>query len=319
MRKFVLVLTVFVLANLPLMALVLALPDCCNPSIWPAHKFNVWGAVGWREDDFNWTTRNPPETPNVISKLKWSDLRMVQFTGGARYICKNYVARFRGDYARIYTGQNKDLDYFDDGQGTRFLFSESKNKSNRGYVFDLSPGVGYQLTSNGGRCIVTPMGGWSYREQHLHMTNGNQVINVFDPTNVGHFPGLNSKYTTRWMGGWLGLDFETKVECNAWLFGGVEYHWLRYHAKGIWNLRPDMPYFRHRANAQGYILNLGFSWECIPNFTMGMIGDIKFFRTSGGEDTSHVVTPDGEFSVDGRLTRVHWHSISFAGFLGYRF
>ena len=329
MRKFVLILTLLLLATkMSLMAYVNALPECCSYSWWPAHKLSFYGAAGWREDDINWSVRNPKFFfPKVISKLKWKNLRMVQISGGVRYVCRNYVARLKGEFAWTYHGKNRDLDFLDLGEGDDILISKSKNESNRGWVYEISPGVGYQLTSNGGRCIVTPMGGWSFHSQELRITDGHQKFNKFNPLAVGRFKKLNSTYVTRWFGGWLGADFETKVECNAWFFGGFEYHWMRYRAIGHWNLRKDMRDFRHFANAQGYIAHLGFSWECIPNLTFGFMGDYKFFRTTvGDEKISFKKSKDDDLDGSkkrrravGTLERLHWHSISASAVIGYRF
>jgi hypothetical protein len=333
-----------------LSAFVNALPDCCGYSYWPPKTFNYYIAAGWREDDFNWTVKNSRKSkrwPEVISRVKWKNLGMYQLSGGFRYICRKYVARFHGDIGWVYNGRNKDLDFLEtfgsssssssnssssdgsssssSGSGRKIIISKSSNKSDHGYAYDLVPGVGYQLTSNGGRCIVTPMAGGSYRGQKLHIEKGKQKINLFNPQHIGHIKDLHSTYITRWWGGWVGAEFETKVECNAWLFGGFQWHWLRYRAKGHWNLRKDMESFRHQANAQGYVADLGFSWECIPNFTVGFRGDYKFFHTDTGKEISRFKVFDQPLGksrhirVKGTLRRAHWHIISVSAFLGYRF
>src|SRR5215213_5633347 len=108
-------------------------------------------------------------------------------------------------------------------------------------------GVGYRVTSTCGRFTATPLAGYSWQGQNLHIYDGRQIIDLFN-NDIGRLRGLNSHYDARWYGPWVGLDFNTRVECCAYLFGSFEWHFTTYRGKGYWNLRDDLGPFRHHAN-----------------------------------------------------------------------
>ncbi len=73
---------------------------------------------------------------------------------------------------------------------------------------------------------MTPLLGYSYHEQNLNITDGNQTI-----PDSGSFPGLNSSYDTEWQGPWIGFDLRFKareIKTFAHRFETYftyEYHW----------------------------------------------------------------------------------------------
>lgn len=308
MRKFLMMLTTFILGNLSLMGASWPSP------LWPA-DLDVDIGFGYREDDFTWEIAGPDGIPNVLSKLHWTDLKIAEVKGTFRYTsCTNYVFRFDGDYGHIYAGHNTDSDFLGDDQTLEF--SHISSHAGRGFVYDLSAGVGYQFTSTGGRMTITPLLGYANQGQHLHIFRGVQRVIFFDP---GPIPGLNSTYKTRWYGPWLGFDFNVRVECNAYLFGGFDWHFYRYRARGHWNLRTDIGDFKHKANGQGYGANLGFCWDCLPCVTLGIVGTYRNYRARTGDDTTPVFVDGLTIDVVTKLKKVHWHSYAVTGLLMWSF
>lgn len=321
MRKLVLVLAVFISAHLPLKAL----QDCCRCPTWPK-AFNFTLGTGFRQDSLNWRVKIPDVSgsPFIRSALHWNNVRMAQVYGDASYTsCRNYTIKVSGDYAQVYHGRNKDLDYFITGSGCgqdKVLFSETKANAGKGHAFDASGAVGYRWTSSGGRAIITPLIGWSHHQQYFTMYDGNQIVDLINDQ-IGPFRGLDSHYKTRWYGPWIGADFDVRVECCTNLFGSFEYHYNKYRGAGHWNLRDDFAGdFRHRAWGHGIIARLGTSWDICPNWTLGIMGNYVRYRTGTGADITPVLTEGGVVvHVRNKLSIVKWHSFSIMGIVVWRF
>ncbi len=288
---------------------------------WPS-GLNVDFGAGFRKDKFEWGIAGQIEdpngdivnSPNVLSELKWKDLRMAQIGGNISYVsCRNYVLRFDGQYGTIYHGKVTDHDY--SGDGRTGLFSLSHNKADKGHVYDLSFSTGYRVTSTCARFIATPLIGYSQHAQYLRITDGHQIF----PMNE-RISGLDSRYTTRWYGPWLGVDFEARVERCAYIFGGIEYHLLAYRGHGEWNLRPDIGRFNHKAYGQGYLATLGGKWEIFTNWAIGLMGNYRMFRTRHGREHNILHDPiDGPISITSRFNGAQWHTYSVSGTVSWRY
>lgn len=331
MRKFVFLIATFLAANCSLSAL----QPCCKLPTWPpTWDFELGG--GFRQDELHWSITSPKKFgfPRIESDLHWRDLRMWQLYGSATYVsCQNYAVKIYGDWGHIYQGENRDDDFVvtrkdhmhssghSSGPGKeKFLFSRSFADAGKGHVWDASAAIGYKFTSSGGRCTIIPYAGFSNHEQHLHMFNGKQVVDVLTPDHVGPINGLNSTYNTRWYGPWGGADFDVRLECNAYFFGGMEWHYAKYRAQGNWNLRQDIAGdFHHRADGHGWVARVGAGWEFFPNWLISVLVDYKSFRTQSGDDRTPIRTAHGIVDVETRLRQVKWHSYSINGLLVYRF
>lgn len=291
----------------------------CQHSPWPS-PVNIYAGGGYRQDRFKWSIAGPdPEnTPNTLSELQWKNLKIAQLGVNASYTsCTNYVVRIDASYGRIYHGKWRDADYLGDDKTD--LFSFAHGKAGRGHVYDLSGAVGYRFTSTCRRFIAVPLIGYSQYAQYLHMYAGNQDFDLFNG-DTGAITGLNSTYTTRWFGPWAGIDFNARVERCAYLFGSVQWHMLTYRGHGRWNLRPDIGPFYHKAYGYGYLGTLGGNWEIWNNWSIGLVGSYRMFRTKHGNEDVRVVLPDG-FSFNGR-TRFNgaiWHSWSASAIVAWRF
>ena len=181
MRKFILSLSIGVLTSTGLMA-----GPCCNgrscempgaSSKWPS-SVNLDVGVGYRRDKFHWSIGGIGGVPNVLSELKWKHLNSVQVEGYGSYVsCRNYAIRVSGNYGEIYHGRNTDTDFL--GNDETIPFSISNNNAGKGRLYDVDAGVGYRVTSTCGRFVATPLAGWSYHGQDLHLYDGEQVFDLF--------------------------------------------------------------------------------------------------------------------------------------------
>ena len=295
----------------------------CEHSPWPS-SFNIDVGGGFRKDKFKWSkggqaVANPDGSLppyGIRSNLNWKDLRIAQFGGTAEYVsCRNYAVRIEASYGRIYHGKNIDSDYFViDDESTKFAVAESK--AGKGHVYDLSAAVGYRITSTCRRFVATPLIGYSQYAQYLHMYDGSMRLDLSE-NKLGPFPGLNSTYTTRWFGPWIGLDFTTRVERCAYLFGSFQWHMLTYRGHGRWNLRHDIGPFNHKAYGYGYLATLGGKWEIWNNWSLGIVGSYRMFRTKHGHVRVKLL-PEDVLGYE-RFNGAIWHSFSASAIVAWRF
>jgi len=267
--------------------------------------------IGHRTDNLRWDiagispiSNNPV---NVLSELKWQDLRIIQ----ARLKAKGYVARpiyLKGSlgFGTIYSGSNQDSDF--NGNDRTIEFSRSNNNAGSGSVMDISAAVGYRndylVTSSGSG--IMPVIGYSYHRQNLRLTDGFQTI-----PSTGPFSGLDSTYEAVWHGPWAGVDLAYKRESLA-LLGSLEYHFINsYNADANWNLRTDLAHpvsFRHEANGSGVVASAGLNYRISERLSVTGTFDIQRWKTDPGTDTTFF--PDGTSSAT-RLNEVVWDSYDF--------
>lgn len=271
----------------------------------PSLTFNT--GAGWRQDNFNFSIAGPGNDPNVLSEVQWKSLRMYAVNGAARYVSTHhYVIQISGECAKIYHGANRDSDYlFDHKEGE---FSRIHSDAGRGHVYDLNAAVGYQVMSTGRRALVTILAGYSYDQQYLKMYDGHQRIGLLMPE--GSFPGLDSSYTARWYGPWIGIDTSTRVECNAELYASFSWHMPQFRAHGDWNLRDDLiDGFEQSANAFGYDAMVGFSWDWTERWGVGIVGKYKLLHAKSGSDRIKILLDDELIKVHTKLNSARWESI----------
>lgn len=293
------------------------LPKPCARAPWPS-PFVTYGTVSFRHDKFKWSIPGANNFPNTLSEIQWRDLRMVQYGLFAEYTsCANYTVRLEGDYGHIYHGRYSDADYL--GNDKTYPFSISRGNGGKGYVYDASAAMGYRFTSTCKRFVANPLVGYSQHAQYLHMYDGFQAFS-FNFLEIGPIPGLNNTYTTRWFGPWFGLDFEARIERCASIFGVFKWHMLTYRGHGHWNLRTDISPFNHRAYGYGYEGTLGTTWEIWGNWSIGLAGSYRMFRTKHGHESITLYFPGGfALPITATFSGAIWHSYSISGLISWRY
>ena len=137
---------------------------------------------------------------------------------------------------------------------------------------------------------------------------------------IGAIDGLMSHYKTRWFGPWVGIDFTAQVERCAYLFGSLQWHMLEYRGHGDWNLRTDIGPFDHKAYGYGYLIMLGTKWEIWNDWSIGLMGSYRMFRTKGGHEILEIIPQvQAPFKVKTPFSGAVWHSFSASGIISYRF
>ena len=277
---------------------------------------------GKREDDFSWNIAGDSqgENPDILSELTWNDLKMKQVSGRAKAtFVGNYVVDLFGAYADIYSGSNQDSDYF--GDGRTLEFSRSNNKSEDGEAMDLSGGFGYQfivpvlpdvLALDAFDAVL--LGGYSYHEQNLIITDGQQTI-----PSSGPLPSeLHSNYWAEWEGPWFGLELlGNKKKLKGSL--RFEYHWADYYGSANWNLRTDFAHpksFEHIADGAGFLFDLGLGYQLTKSWSLDFNHIFQNWETTDGIDRTFF--NDGTI-IETRLNEVNWTSYAMNLGVTYKF
>jgi hypothetical protein len=279
--------------------------------------------VGYRSDDVNFNISGDinGNNPNILSELLWTNLRILQKKISVEHRGNKAVLIASISEGSISSGSNQDSDYL--GDNRTLEFSRSYNNSSGDGVVDREIAFGYQFDFHDPRskdiAYIVPMMGYSYHEQNLRMTNGNDVVQLFPNLILQPFPGLNSTYQTEWEGRWVGakLWFKT-VAGRDTLSLFFKHHWPDFSAEANWNLRPDFAHpksFEHQA--RGFGNELLIEWVENTTQTMAFKMGLHFqkWRTDPGIDI--VYFSDGTVAAT-RLNRVEWKSTAFSIGLEFR-
>lgn len=280
---------------------------------------------GYREDSLDWNIAGPDGYPDVLSELKWKDLRMWQVSGEFDItLPNNLYFSLEGDYAGIVYGKNRDSDYL--GNNRTYEFLRSYADANDGEAFDVSGSIGYMMPIFCESLFDTlefcPQIGYAYKEQRLSMKNGFLALNPYGDF-IGPFDGLDTKYYASWFGPWIGFDLGYQFTCSLNLYAGFQYHIARYNGRGHWNLRVDFDKdFEHYGWAHGLYGKLGAEyaiWDC---WAVGVLTSYQHYYLRHGHDKMYFKEPlddKGNKVSSTRLNRVNWNSFRVEGYISYTF
>ena len=278
---------------------------------------------GYRSGELDWNIAAPSGNPDVLSELEWKELEIFQteaqgqvWFGSANWPNLSLCIKGSAAYGWIVNGKNRDSDYAGDDRTQEF--SRSENNGDGGNLLDLSIAAGPQVKLWQGKLAMALLAGWSYHEQNLEISDGQQTIAI-NPDALGPIPGLDSSYDTKWWGPWLGTDLNWHLSERTTLRGAFAWHFADYEAKANWNLRENLAHpvsFRHYANGRGLTLGLGLEYQLSSVWLLGLSYDYQNWQTDDGDSYSYAA--DGS-SGRTRLNEVNWCSQSILLNLGYRF
>jgi len=290
-----------------------------------AELFNTMEAglhAGFRLDQYDWNIAGSPagQNPNVLSELDWDDLEIWQLgingklgigTGTAAYL--PYIIGSI-DYGWITDGSVRDSDY--GGDNRTMEYSRSLSVTEDDSTLDFSIGFGLEKKFRQDLLTLGILGGYSYHEQNLRITNGVQVI-----PNYGPFPGLNSTYASKWYGPFAGINFELQPKPHFSLYGSVEYHWSDYEAEADWNLIDLFAHpvsFRHESEeADGVVITLGGSYQFRSSWTLDLAYIYRDYTASDGIEVTFWA--DGSPPTPTKFNEANWQSSAINLGLTYRF
>ena len=277
---------------------------------------------GIRKDDFTWTLS--ADTADIAMETAWSNLSIWQLAAkGDVEFANHYVLDGSVAYGLIFNGDNRESEYLADGRAFEFLRIEAESQD--GNTVDLSSGFGYRhhIRLNNGffelsHFSVMPLIGYSYHEQNLETTEGDQVVDVNNFYGLGPFSGLSNEYKARWQGPWVGLELAGQTNKLFSAFR-MEYHWADYYAQGDFSLRTDLQHpksFEHNSEGNGLLFNYQVNYELSKNWDVSFNARIQDWEATGGTDT--LFRANGT-TMESRINQIDWESQAFMMGTTYHF
>lgn len=285
-------------------------------------SYEVDFQTGYRHDQLSWDIGVPGGTPDILSELQWKNLQSLNVEGKLKMLTDDgFYARVNADYGITLSGTNQDSDYH--GNNRTEEYSRSIADAKGGHVYDVSGAFGRQFVLKE-RLNWMPLVGYSFHEQYLKMKNGTLLIYIYDPEIIGHIDGLNSSYTARWHGPYLGFDMNFKATCNLQLLATFEYHFAFFKGLGNWNLREDFfKDFEHTAKGRGIVLSLGALYQINQRLSVGAVVNYESFKATKGRDRTFLLIEQDNQLIpivyDSHFNRVRWTAISALLSLNYSF
>jgi len=278
--------------------------------------------AGYRHDQIDWNIAGYTgdlQYVNILSELDWDDLDIWQLGGTGKLSVGSGTAPFltyiRGslDYGWITDGSVRDSDY--DGNDRSMESYRSISATEDDDVLDVSLGLGFEKKFWQDRLTLGFLGGYSYHEQNLRLTNGMQVIPEDEP-----LAGLNSTYQSKWYGPFGGIDIELHPFSRFSLLAAVEYHWSDYEGEADWNLRDDLAHpvsFRHESdNGEGLVGILRGVFLLSNDWALDLAFVYRDFSASDGIDLTYLAS--GTVIVT-KFNEANWHSSAVNAGLTFTF
>ncbi len=261
--------------------------------------------VGIRRGDFNWSIGELDKSVDVVSELRWNDIKAVDLCveGRLPYAGGKSVG-FELHYAPIFEGMVTDSDFLLSGK--RAEFSHTESDADKGYLLDLTLKSDNYFPLLGNSLIANFTGGYCYHRQHLSSIEGIQLVDGQE----SDLKGNNSRYTTLWSGAFLGADAITAMTYPLTASVGYRFQYMSYHATGHWNLRDDIvePFSHKASQAYANIIIARASYYILPMITLGFEAQWQYFFAKDGTDETSVRTKDGVIIAKGRLNHVGWNN-----------
>lgn len=276
---------------------------------------------GYRHDNLKWNIAGIDNTPNILSELEWSNMKMNQVSGRFQQTLLNLCAIVEGDYGFVYDGLNRDSDYLGDDRTYEFLRSYAN--ASDGHAYDICGGLGWTTNFLISPIEICPQIGYSYHKQHFTMRDGHVAINRITGE-TGPFEGLNSSYSAQWHGPWLGVDACLNFYCPLTIFASLRAHLLCYQAHGHWNLRKDRGSdFDQHGFGYGFYGKCGLKYDISSHFSIGIFGSYREFEVCYGKDKYSIKYDfyDDHFiqTKTTKINEVNWDSFQIQAYISLKF
>lgn len=282
-------------------------------------------SAGLRQDDLDWRIagNSAGDSPNIRSELTWTSVDSYQMRLSNRTTIRDYLI-FKGylAYAWIDDGRLRDSDY--DGDNRTDEYARSVSRTTGDQLWDLSIGFGYPFRV--GSVTVAPMIGGCVQKLTFRMTDGKQVIDSDGGASLGALNGLNSTFSSRWQGFWLGVDLEYRTQNKpngrfpmAWGLFLACHPALNYHAEADWNLRSDLEHpksFEQEADGSGLSIEGQWIIGIRPRWELSLAATYQQMHTRSGVHRFYYAN---RFTSSTRLNGVNWSSHSLLIGVVYHF
>jgi hypothetical protein len=244
-------------------------------------KLQVSIKTGYFHEDFRWSIAGITSNSNyvnVLSELRWKNLRGPSIQASARYVFSNNIFILT-DFSEsfIIGGRNTDTDF---GQSNRQdpVYFDSFN-SNKGHVLGGFIAGGYQVKFK--KVALSHYIGYGAHNESLYILRdyGNVIGN------------LRSTYKTIWYGFTGGFDIKILVRKRFIILPNIIYHQVNYAAKANWNLIQEFKHpvsYRHSAKGFGIEPGLNVSYVLNKKISFSIGGKYSYWMTGKGKDTLYL-------------------------------
>lgn len=292
-------------------------------AFWPeASDSSLEIGVGFRQDRVKWKTSENCSYGSATgdcenfpalerSSLEWKNINIWEVEARGYYVtCDRVYLRGSADYGWITSGKARSKPF--GGYGTSLVgaseYGDSSSKV-RGHVYDVKFALGYQFQLCDDTFSISPLIGYSWHGQHFKDKNrgyscgydtapalyhGSSSYSYSDYSYSSDYSYDEDRrsYHTRWNGPFLGFDFDYSLCCEWDLFGGYEFHWAQYHAKGRWDgigYDYNNGFYQHAKNAYGQVFDIGVKWDLCDCWTLALRGEFQFWNAHHGKDRTKVL------------------------------
>ena len=283
----------------------------------------IHSGMGTQTGTLQWSVAADPsgnQGPNVLSELTYRDVNFSVFEGSGEVrfnqgLLANGTLFMRYQKGQAIDGQAQDSDY--NGNNRTGEYSRSLSSTDHSTLDALDIGIGYRfhLTPH---TLLQPMVAYTHSRQTLVMTDGQQVVDAYNPNNLGAFRStLDSSYAAEWTGAWAGAQWGYETRSQRFSLTLKEYL-MDYHAEADWNLRQDFAHpksFEHWSTGNGTGVDIAYQYLVSDNFSLWANWYKQSWSTDSGRD--RVFFADGS-TADSHLNGVSWDASGFGMGLLFR-
>jgi outer membrane protease len=249
----------------------------------PGDDFSL--SIGRQVDFFQYSIAG--NGVNILSELTWRNVNVLQIGGTFnKSLTSSLSLAGTFGYGFIANGTCQDSDYNSDNCTDEY--SRSYSSSNGDYTLDFSCAARYYPFIPSDDLQFSLLAGISLQQQHFRLTNGFQALSTDPSLTTGPFSGLNSTYSTQWLGPWVGMNFDKKIVRRLMFHCDYGYHFaMTYSGTGDWNLRTDLAHpdsFQDTATGNGYELGVGFEYFIAPLAKLQLKMKYENYNTVTGHD-----------------------------------
>lgn len=267
MRKFI--------ANTFLVIAVIA-TICANAQDTTRLVVNIAGGFGQEKLDWTIAGNLQGKNPNILSELKWKDVRGPHFhIDVILRVKRRFLISGSSDYQKTTSGTVTDTDYQGDNRTNQSFFILVD--ADRGYTSNITGQVGYDLMLRKGFSLQPWIG----------YTRDQMLLYLFDDQSFGD-QKLNSTYENYWKGMLLGLSAHLKIFNRFSAAITFQYRQLRYDATANWNLIAEFEHpksFTHYAKGFGITNTAKLDYQLSRTLSVFFQGKYAFLETGKGVDT----------------------------------
>lgn len=306
--------TALITALLPFASIHAA--PCCDKKDCYSEYFNAYIGTVFRQDQLDFSVANDPDgTVSPARRFQWEDLRILPFYGYADYRNQcGFVVKLYGDYGRIYDGSAHTREWNASG-----LTLREKGCAQRGSVWDLGGGIGYDFRFCKDLWTVTPFIGYDHNEQYYRIYDIQREFGPFQ----GLLDGRHHSYQTLWRGPWAGIQTRSGpwICDSLWVTLGYDWHYMIYRA----NLYDSLPVIgtnftvrctrKQSSDAYGNHFWAAIDYHCNKMWSIGLYSGFKDYKMKSGKQISSCNDASLERKV--RFNGGDWQSFVFLITLGY--